>query len=29
MTSLPMSRTNLAILGACLAVGVAGYVLVG
>ncbi len=29
MTSLPMSRTNLVILGACLAVGVAGYVLVG
>lgn len=29
MTSLPMSRTNLAILGVCLAVGVAGYVLVG
>ena len=29
MTSLPMSRTNLAILGACLAVGVAGYALVG
>ncbi|MBA4340154.1 MAG: hypothetical protein C0421_15095 [Hyphomonas sp.] len=29
MTSLPMSRTNLAILGACLAVGVAGYILVG
>ena len=29
MTSLPMSRTNFAILGACLAVGVAGYVLVG
>lgn len=29
MTSLPMSRTSLAILGACLAVGVAGYVLVG
>ncbi len=29
MTSLPMSRTNLAILGACLAVAVAGYALVG
>ena len=29
MTSLPMSRTNFAILGGCLAVGVAGYVLVG
>lgn len=29
MTSLPVSRTNLAVLGACLAVGVAGYVLVG
>jgi cytochrome c-type biogenesis protein CcmH len=29
MTSLPLSRTNLAILGACLVVGVAGYVLVG
>jgi cytochrome c-type biogenesis protein CcmH/NrfG len=29
MTSLAMSRTNLAILGACLAVGVAGYVLLG
>ncbi len=29
MTSLPMSRSNLAILGACLAVGVAGYILVG
>ncbi|MBI1254237.1 MAG: tetratricopeptide repeat protein [Hyphomonas sp.] len=29
MTSLPVSRTSLAVLGACLAVGVAGYVLVG
>ena len=29
MTSLPLSRTSLAVLGACLAVGVAGYVLVG
>jgi len=29
MTSLPMSRTSLAVLGACLAVGVAGYLLVG
>jgi len=29
MTSLPMSRSNLAIFGACLAVGVAGYILVG
>lgn len=29
MTSLPVSRTSLAVLGACLALGVAGYVLVG
>jgi cytochrome c-type biogenesis protein CcmH/NrfG len=29
MTSLPVSRTSLAVLGACLVVGVAGYVLVG
>jgi cytochrome c-type biogenesis protein CcmH/NrfG len=29
MTSLPVSRTSLAVLGACLAVGLAGYVLVG
>ena len=29
MTSLPLSRTSLAVLGACLAVCVAGYVLVG
>ena len=29
MTSLPVSRTSLAVLGACLAVGVAWYVLVG
>ena len=29
MTSLPLSRTSLAVLVACLAVGVAGYVLVG
>lgn len=29
MTSLPVSRTSLAVLAACLALGVAGYVLVG
>lgn len=29
MTFLPVSRTSLAVLGACLAAGVAGYVLVG